>query len=81
MDQKEHAEGWLDCAHGVKLFWQGWFLSDISRGSVVVLSHGGTQWPTNGALCSDVTMPPGDFLGEIWGCRRADHFDQCCRPS
>jgi hypothetical protein len=21
------------------------------------------------------------ILGEIWGTRRAHHFDQCCRPS
>ena len=32
-------------------------------------------------VCSDVDMPPAPVLGEIWGCRRADHFDQCCRTS
>ncbi len=39
------------------------------------------DWPTAGPLCSDVRMPPAAILGEIWGCRRADHFDQCCCPS
>jgi hypothetical protein len=42
----------------------------------------GTKWNSVHAVCSDGGVrAPAFFLGEIWGTRRADAFDECCRPS
>jgi hypothetical protein len=41
----------------------------------------GTEWNSRGEMCSYAPMSPAAVLGEIWGSRRADAFDQCCRPS
>src|SRR5690606_39914536 len=41
---------------------------------------GGTGWKCDRRMCSHTRMPPAAVLGEIWGSRRADAYDQCCCP-
>ena len=40
----------------------------------------GRDWAPRRVVCSHVSVQAA-ILGEIWGTRRAHHFDQCCRPS
>jgi len=44
-------------------------------------SWGGTDWRAQPSLWSHRGMPPAAVLGEIWGTRRGDNFDQSCYPS
>jgi len=41
----------------------------------------GSRWRVEPPLWSYRDMPPAAVLGEIWGTRRGDTFDQSCRSS
>ena len=42
----------------------------------------GAKWRATAARCGPIgDMSPAAVLGEIWGTRRGDNFDQSCRPS